>query len=313
MSTLMLLAAPLSIAVALGVDAAFGELPTAVHPVVLMGRLLDRFGQRLPEKAPAAAFICGAAAWVFGATLVTGIAWIFEYGVHALLRAESPSIQVAVAVPLIGVLLKPLLAWRMLREEVIGAESALARSIDAGRTRVSQIAGRDTTRLSAVEVRETAIESLAENLSDSVVAPLFWFAIAGLPGAAFYRFANTADAQWGRRGRWEWAGKWAARADDVLSWIPARLTAIAVVPPGRWRALLGEARQTASPNGGWPMGAMALRLGVHLGRPGYYVLNRHGRDATPVDTARAVRLANYALGGLLLPIVGIAVLMECAR
>jgi adenosylcobinamide-phosphate synthase len=81
-----------------------------------------------------------------------------------------------------------------------------------------------------VQVRESAIESLAENLNDSVVAPLFWFALLGLPGAALYRFANTADAMWGypgmRGGRyWQWAGKWAARADDVLSWVPARITA----------------------------------------------------------------------------------------
>ncbi|WP_143760170.1 CobD/CbiB family cobalamin biosynthesis protein, partial [Colwellia marinimaniae] len=89
----------------------------------------------------------------------------------------------------------------------------------------------DVQPLDATAVRESAIESLAENLSDSVIAPLFWFVLLGLPGAALYRFANTADAMWGypgmRGGRyWQWAGKWAARADDVLSWLPARLTAL---------------------------------------------------------------------------------------
>ncbi len=90
-------------------------------------------------------------------------------------------------------------------------------------------------------MRESAIESLAENLNDSVVAPIFWFVLFGLPGAALYRFANTADAMWGYRGlrhgvNWEWAGKWAARADDVLSWLPARLTALLLVLCSGWPA-----------------------------------------------------------------------------
>src|SRR5690606_19461691 len=137
--------------------------------------------------------------------------------------------------------------------------------------------------------RESVIESLAENLNDSVVAPLFWFVLFGLPGVALYRFANTADAMWGYPGWrgsgararwWLWAGKWAARADDAMSWVPARLTAAMllgvqaaagrVVSPGSVRR---AARLTPSPNGGWPMGAMALALGVRLGKPGAYVLN----------------------------------------
>src|SRR5690606_4699726 len=131
----------------------------------------------------------------------------------------------------LGLLLKPLLAWRLLREEVQGVEAALAESVEAGRARLARLVSRDVAPLSATEVRESAIESLAENLNDSVVAPLFWFVLAGLPGAALYRFANTADAMWGYRGArggrvWEWAGKWAAHADDALSWLPARLTAL---------------------------------------------------------------------------------------
>jgi adenosylcobinamide-phosphate synthase len=150
-------------------------------------------------------------------------------------------------------------------------------------------------------VRESAIESLAENLNDSLVAPLFWFVLLGLPGAAVYRFANTADAMWGYRGErngrdWTWFGKWAARADDVLSWLPARLTALLLAlaalqwPPGVAR----EARRTPSPNSGWPMAAMALLLGVRLAKPEVYALNAEGRPAEAADTNRAAQLGGRA-------------------
>jgi len=120
--------------------------------------------------------------------------------------------------------------------------------------------------------------------------------VAGLPGAALYRFANTADAMWGYRGRWEWAGKWAARVDDVLSWLPARLTALALwPPPARWRALRLQATRTASPNGMWPMGAMALALGIRLSKPGVYVLNPEGRPAAAADVGSALQRAAAGL------------------
>ena len=120
-------------------------------------------------------------------------------------------------------------------------------------------------------------------------APLFWYALFGLPGAAVYRFANTLDAMWGYRGAWEWAGKWSARADDVLSWLPARLTAALLMPTPR---LFAQARLTPSPNGGWPMGAMALRLGVRLRKPGVYALN----DAAPSPQAAHVQRALACAG-----------------
>jgi adenosylcobinamide-phosphate synthase len=163
---------------------------------------------------------------------------------------------------------------------------------------------RDTTQLSADEVRESALESLAENLSDSVVAPLFWFAVLGLPGAAVYRFANTADAMWGYRSEWEWAGKFAAWADDFLNLIPARLTAVALLAmrPGRWPTLAQEARRTPSPNSGWPMAAMAVLLGVRLGKPGVYTLNPQGAEPGPVAMRCGLRRAagvGWGIGGLI--------------
>jgi adenosylcobinamide-phosphate synthase len=160
------------------------------------------------------------------------------------------------------------------------------------------------------------VSTLAENLNDSVVAPLFWFAVAGLPGAALYRFANTADAMWGymgeRGGRdWTWAGRWAARVDDALSWLPARLTAllIALLSAGRgWSAVVANAGLTPSPNGGWPMGALAVGLGIRLGKPGVYELNGQGRAPWAADTALALRRCGQVVAVLALVAGGVLAL-----
>lgn len=281
---------------ALLIDRVWGEPPAALHPVVGMGQYLNAAGKRLPDLPPAWAFAGGAAAWLLGALVLGGLAWGLQQGVLA-------HMPLWLAVPVLALLLKPLFAWRMLRDEVLAVELALATSLDAGRQRLSRIVSRDTSALTESQVRESAIETLAENLNDSVVAPVFWFVLLGLPGAVVYRFANTADAMWGYRGLhhgrcWEWAGKWAARADDVLSWLPARLTALllaGVTPRTPWSALPLEARRTPSPNSGWPMAAMALALRVRLGKPGAYVLNGQGRVPARADTVTAVRYASKSV------------------
>lgn len=296
----MSLLLPLAILVALLVDR-LGEPPSWMHPVVGMGRYLGAF--KLTRLPPALAFIAGALAWLVGAALVGFIAlWLAGWVLIALQPSASWARLLGAAV-LLGLLLKPLLAWRMLADEAMAVETALAESLDAGRARLSRLVSRDTSALTATEVREAAIETLAENLNDSVIAPLFWFAVLGLPGAAIYRFANTADAMWGYRDEREWSGKWAARADDVLSWIPARLTALVIAPPSL--RLLREARRTPSPNSGWPMAAMALRLGLRLGKPGVYTLNADGRQPAPDDlhAARTAAWHAVALGAALIALL----------
>ncbi|MDE2414419.1 MAG: cobalamin biosynthesis protein CobD [Comamonadaceae bacterium] len=290
---------------ALAIDRCWGEPPAQLHPVVWMGRALGAYGARV---APAQAtgpdlwsFWLAALSWCSLAAMVFFAAVALQWAALAHLPAWGAAL-------VLGLLLKPLLAWRMLAGEVLAVEAALGESLAAGRARLAWLVSRDVQPLDAVQVRESAIESLAENLSDSVVAPLFWFVLLGLPGAALYRFANTADAMWGYPGMhggryWQWAGKWAARADDVLSWLPARLTALllwlAARGGWRWAALRAQARVTPSPNGGWPMGAMALALGVRLAKPGVYALNATGRKAQAQDTARAVDLAQKALLALI--------------
>ncbi len=294
---------------ALWIDRRLGEPPAAAHPVVWMGHYLQRCGAFITRRGPVLAFVLGAVAWCGGAALVGSLAWACQaLLLWQLSRVGHVSLTVGslawlgAALLLVGVswLLKTMLAWRMLRSEALAVEYALGESLEAARQRLSWLVSRDTAELSASEVRESAIESLAENLNDSVVAPLFWFVVFGLPGAAVYRFANTADAMWGYRGlrhgqNWEWAGKWAARADDVLSWVPARLCALLVValtPGVAFHTLPMQARQTPSPNSGWPMAAMALAVNIRLGKPGVYVLNPRGHSPQPLDTLKTIKKAS---------------------
>ncbi|WP_296499950.1 adenosylcobinamide-phosphate synthase CbiB [Rhodoferax sp.] len=331
---------------ALAIDHCLGEPAARWHPVVWMGNYLGWTGRRLAPLAhatPAAAakeaqtspdlkrFWLGALMWCSGAAIVCVAAWALQEGLLTLPAVLGPLWGGVLAALGLGLALKPLLAWAMLRSEVLAVEAALnptqGGSLAAGRERLSWLVSRDVTHLTEAQVRESAIETLAENLNDSVVAPIFWFVLLGLPGAALYRFANTADAMWGYPGvyqgrNWQWAGKWAARADDVLSWIPARITACLLVAVCWLQTLAStqpqpidavstqhagpeaafvmarlpeEARRTPSPNSGWPMAAMALALDVSLHKPGVYVLNAAGRAPQPQDTRRAIVYASKVL------------------
>ena len=288
----------MSIILALLIDRWWGEPPTPIHPVVWMGYYLKRIGRDLPDRTPGTAFFLGTLGWLVGAGLVAA-----AYGFAGLELAKLPH---WLDVVLTALLLKPLFALRLLLREVTAVETALAQGLGPGRARLAHIVSRDTTKLDPDEVRESSLESLAENLSDSVIAPLLWFALFGLPGAAVYRFANTADAMWGYRGRWEWAGKFAARADDLLNLIPSRMTAVAflLLRPRRWSLLWRlprEASRTTSPNSGWPMGALALTLNVRLRKPQVYALNAEGRSPSAADTSTALRLAEvtaWVIAGL---------------
>lgn len=277
-----------AVAVAVALDAAFREPPLAAHPVRWAGRYLAWAGRRVPSSPPRVALARGAVAWAAGAATAFGAGLAVSRVAQRLPRPVRPVI--------VGAALWPLFAHRMLLDEVAAVEHALVtEGLEAGRAAVGRIVSRDVSGLTPDEVRQAAVESLGENLSDSVVAPLFWYAVGGLPAAALYRFANTADAVWGyRTPRWEYAGRVAARADDLLNLAPARLTGT-VLAGGTvsWSRLRAEAARTRSPNAGWPMAALALRLGVRLAKPGVYELGSRGagRTVAAADTRAALRLA----------------------
>jgi adenosylcobinamide-phosphate synthase len=145
---------------------------------------------------------------------------------------------------------------------------------------VGRIVGRDTANLGEPGVAAAALESLAESFNDGVIAPLFWFALTGLAGLFAYKAINTADSMIGHREeRWRAFGWAAARTDDVVNWIPARLAAalIALIGGGGWQVMWRDARKHASPNAGWPEAAMAGALGVTLGGPATYDGVAHDR------------------------------------
>lgn len=325
----------LALLVALVVDRWLGEPRLRLHPVVWVGNYLAWGGQlvqrvagqgaafthrrELGSQVDFKAFWLAAGVWIGGATVILIATLALQWGavsaadllMQAVGNATAPALGTVVggilAAALMGCLLKPMLAWAMLKSEVLSVEAALnpahGGSLAAGRERLSWLVSRDVSNLTDVQVRESAIESLAENLNDSVIAPIFWFVLLGLPGAALYRFANTADAMWGYPGvykghNWQWAGKWAARADDVLSYIPARITGVLLAAVSRgvsWKTLRTEAARTPSPNSGWPMAAMALALGVRLQKPGVYALNALGRPVQAPDVPQAVIYASKAL------------------
>ncbi len=211
------------------------------------------------------------------------------------------------------------LAQRSLFDHVRAvARPLVAGDLDSARNAVGLIVGRDVERLDESGVATAAIESLAESFNDGVVAPMFWFAVAGLPGLFVYKTVNTADSMIGHREpRWRAFGWASARFDDVLNLIPARLAgaALALVGLGGWKTMLRDADKHASPNAGWPEAAMAGALGVRLGGPAWYDGQRterpvlgEGRAATPSDLVRALRiyLLACAVLWLMLAVGGLA-------
>ena len=199
------------------------------------------------------------------------------------------------------------LAGTTLIREVRQVFLALDRSLDEGRKQVARIVGRDTSELSAQEVRTAALETLAENLSDGVIAPLFWFAILGVPGMLAYKMVNTLDSMIGyKTDRYRNFGCWAAHIDDITNYIPARITALLmIIAAGKphltafvWR----NGRNHASPNSGYPEAALAGILDCRFGGPHYYFgqlfdkpfIGTNDHPLTTDDMKKAVRINRTA-------------------
>lgn len=253
---------PLILAIGAGLDAIFGE-PKQIwsrlpHPAVLMGRLIGIADKRFNTGTHkyAKGIICLAMLSI-GAVLL-------GYLLQAVPYVIVDVIVVAV-----------LLAHRSLIDHVNDVAVALGRSTKDGRASVAMIVGRDTQDMDDSQIARAAIESGAENFSDGVIAPAFWFLIGGLPGFLLYKITNTADSMIGyRTNKYREFGWAAARFDDVLNWIPARLTAllIAAVSPHdiSLTAIRQDAKLHRSPNAGWPEAAMAQTIGVALSGPRSY-------------------------------------------
>jgi len=289
----MTLRRPVVILLAVVWDLTAGEPPARWHPVAWLGRAFHW----AEEHAPGRSVADGAAAL----TLVTGAAWMIARGLGALTRRLGGA-----GVVLEALALKPAFALRQLVSAADGVEAALrAGDLETARLRLGRdLVSRPTGDLGAEEVASGAIESAAENLVDSIGAPILAYAVAGLPAAWAYRAVNTVDAMWGYRDtRYERFGKAAARLDDLLNLVPARLGAAALAAgagfagedgAGAARVAWTQHRRTASPNAGWPMAAMAGALGVGLAKRGTYRLGEHPLPSSPDAIRRASRVLGAA-------------------
>jgi adenosylcobinamide-phosphate synthase len=295
------------LAVALAWDLLFGDPPNAIHPVAWMGRLASALVKRAPTTGRARQLAAGAFIALAVPSICVALLLVFVWAATA-----APMIAFFAG----AALLKSTFAIRGLGAAAYAVRDALLdeRIADARRA-LSALCSRDAATLDESQLAAATIESLAENLSDSFVAPLLAYVLFGLPGAIAYRAINTLDAMIGYRGRFEYLGKVAARLDDLANLVPARLTAGLLVAAG---ALTGadargglcimrrDRRATTSPNAGWPMATMAGLLGVTLEKPGHYRLGHGMRSVVGEDVDRAWNIVRAA--GVLWAMLALAAL-----
>ncbi len=289
---------------AMCLDAALGEpdwLWSRIrHPAVLMGNAIGWLDNRLNHgayrrlKGVATVLILVAVALILG----------------RLLALLGPIVEIVVCAIL--------LAQKSLITHVRAVGEGLLTSLTEGRAQVAMIVSRDTRDMTEAQVARSAIESAAENLSDGVIAPAFWFLVAGLPGLLVYKVVNTADSMIGYRNDKYRAFGWAAaRLDDVLNFVPARLTFVMIVALSsqwsRWGEMVEDARRHISPNAGWPEAAMARALDIALAGPRSYdgqmrdLAWVNGNARQNIDAAEVFRASDmlWQVWGLALGLVSV--------
>ena len=272
-------------------DRLLGDPIWLPHPVVMFGRLIALGEKRLNKGS-----------WrrtkgaVLAITLVM-MTFILTSIIQHQLYLLHPCCMLVFDV----IIIFYCLAGKTLMCEVRDVFVALEQSLEKGRLQVSRIVGRDTSQLSANEVRTAALETLAENLSDGVVAPLFWLVLAGVPGMLAYKMTNTLDSMIGyKTTRYARFGTFAARLDDIVNYIPARLTAVLMIiasqRPRLFAFVVNNSSHHASPNSGWPEAALAGLLNCRFGGPhtyfGEYIdkpyIGNHERQLTTNDMHKAL-------------------------
>ena len=330
---------PFSLLIGWLLDLFFGDPQKLPHPIVWFGKMIatceHQYNKGTHRKLKGALIAIGLILFVFALT------WLLRYGIISLHLTDTDLLGLSswtVAKP-VSVRVSPMLilfdaiaifyclAGTTLIREVREVFLALDRSLEEGRKQVARIVGRDTSELSAQEVRTAALETLAENLSDGVIAPLFWLAILGTPGMLAYKMVNTLDSMVGyKTERYRDFGCWAAHIDDIANYIPARLTALLMVAPllspqlggrllaqpslpqsgevrrGLLRFVAKYGRNHASPNSGYPESALAAILDCRFGGPHYYFgelfdkpyIGTNDRPLTTDDMKTAVRVNRMA-------------------
>ena len=280
------------LSLALTVDLALGEPPRLVHPVVWLGKVasfLEKGGAGQPRLTQ----------FVYGIGMSLFLAGLFAIPAYLILLYLK-SLNFVVYVIVGAALLKSTFSLKELRQAALRVKRfLLGKKIDEARRELGSLVSRDTRSLPESLVVSATVESVAENTCDSFVTPLFYFLLFGVPGAITYRVVNTLDAMVGYHGKYEYLGKFASKLDDVLNFIPARLTALLLVLAGflsgrgvraAWQVTLNEHSKTESPNAGWPMAAVAGALNVQLEKVGHYKLGRANAPLTPETIDAALKL-----------------------
>ena len=273
-------------------DLALGDPPDAVHPVAWMGRLISFMERRGLKPGPAGQFF-------YGMFMTLFVVALFTVPLYFLLFYLAQA-STAAAIILAAIVLKLTFSIKGMRQTALKIKNLLEKNkLDETRFELRALVSRDTKKLSGPMLASSAIESVGEGTCDSVVAPLFYFMLFGVPGAMGYRAVNTLDSMIGYHDKYEYLGKFASILDDILNFIPARLAALLIVfvayikrrkGQHAWHKALWEHTETSSPNAGWPMAAMAGALSVRLEKPGQYVLGKDNTAATPAAIHEAVRI-----------------------
>lgn len=276
-------------------DALLGEPPNQIHPVAWMGRIIVWARKSTPKKGRL----------LYGSILSWGGACVVWWLASHYLRFAR-SLPLPLNWLLQGTLMKMTFSLRGLDQAAAEVEHALLTgNLALAKEKLSwHLVSRDVSGLDEAQVAAAAIESVAENTSDGIIAPLLFYLVGGLPAALSYRYINTVDSMLGYRDdEREWLGKIPARTDDLLNLIPARLTALLILAASKghgWQIWWRDASKTASPNAGHPMSAMAGALDVELEKVDHYVLGSGGKQPDADDLRESRRLFFAAIGLLLL-------------
>ena len=299
---------PIALLVGWLLDFLIGDPVRLPHPIVGFGKVIA-WGEHYLNKGNLR-MLKGALMAITLIAIVFILTCLLRYQL-SIVNCQLSILNCPLSIILDAIIIFYCLAGTTLIREVREVFLALDRSLEEGRTQVARIVGRDTSELSAQEVRTAALETLAENLSDGVIAPLFWLLLLGTPGMLAYKMINTLDSMIGyKTERYKAFGCWAAHIDDVANYIPARLTALLMILPQALFTLNFKlftfvrryGRRHASPNSGYPEAALAGILDCRFGGPHYYFgeifekpfIGEHERELTTADMKKAVRVNRTA-------------------
>src|SRR4030042_546383 len=278
--------------IALTLDLIFGEPSNAWHPVAWLGKLISLEAKLGPRRGRLRQLAYGVGMVLITLGLIVTVVF--------LLLADLGKFNFIAYALVAGLLLKFSFSLRGLGRAIDSVKKLLAKdNLEQARLSLQSLVSRDTAKLSKRQMISATVESAAENICDSFVAPLFYFFIFGVPGAIAYRVINTLDTMIGYHGQWEYLGKFAARLDDVANFIPARLTALIIVLASlvcrknisqAWHIMIRDHKKTESPNAGWTMRAIAGALGVQLEKIDHYRLgdNHYPLSLDTIDASRQI-------------------------